>query len=287
MFAKEGCLEIIPYQGYLYHINNCIFSNMKYECCVKKYNYNNKEFEKCGYSGTKENVIKHFILCEFIEYRCLFCDEYIFKMNLKKHMKHKCKFGIIKYENGDKYIGGKNYDLKEGYGTLYYYDDYIYEGEFKNDIREGYGRLIYDDEILYEGEWKNDKMDGFGIGSYLNGEKYEGEFKDNKRDGYGKYVFFNGDIYEGEWTDDILEGYGIYHFLEGYEYKGEFKGFEKKELEIDASSDIEIIVEPHDLSYYSVDKSDFVRPTTGQYKVYVGINAEEFNKLSGTVNASY
>ena len=137
MFAKEGCLEIIPYQGYLYHINNCKFSNMKYECCVKKYNYNNKEFEKCGYSGTKEKVIKHFILCEFIEYRCLFCDEYIFKMNLKKHMKHKCKFGIIKYENGDKYIGGKNYNFKEGYGTLYYYDDYIYEGEFKNDIREG------------------------------------------------------------------------------------------------------------------------------------------------------
>ena len=66
-----------------------------------------------------------------------------------------------------------------------------------------------------------------------------------------------------------------------------FKGFEKKELEINASSDIEIIVEPHDLSYYSVDNSDFVRPTTGQYKVYVGINAQEFNKLSGTVNASY
>ncbi len=33
-----------------------------------------------------------------------------------------------------------------------------------------------------------------------------------------------------------------------------FKGFEKKELDIGTSSEIEIIVEPHDLSYYSVEK---------------------------------
>ena len=112
---------------------------MKYECCVKKYNYNNKEFEKCGYSGTKEKVIKHFIICGFIPFQCLICGENILEMNLKNHMKNRCNFGIIKYENGDKYIGEKHYNMKEGYGTLYYSDGNKYEGEFKNDLREGYG----------------------------------------------------------------------------------------------------------------------------------------------------
>ena len=37
-----------------------------------------------------------------------------------------------------------------------------------------------------------------------------------------------------------------------------FKGFEKKELNINSSSEIEIIIVPHDLSYYSVKKNDFV-----------------------------
>ena len=66
-----------------------------------------------------------------------------------------------------------------------------------------------------------------------------------------------------------------------------FKGFEKKELDIDASSEIEIIVEPHDLSYYSVKKNDFVWPKKGSFKVYVGTDAKNYNKLEGEVKAKY
>ena len=66
-----------------------------------------------------------------------------------------------------------------------------------------------------------------------------------------------------------------------------FKGFVKKELDINASSEIEIIVESHDLSYYSVDSNDFVRPKTGKYKVYVGIDAKDYNKLEKEVDANY
>ena len=66
-----------------------------------------------------------------------------------------------------------------------------------------------------------------------------------------------------------------------------FKGFEKKELDVDASSNITIIVDAHDLSYYSVNNNDFVRPKTGKYKVYVGIDARDYNKLEGEIDASY
>ncbi len=80
-FKNRGCLDIMPYQEYLNHINNCKFNNMKYECCVKKYNYYNKKFEKCGYSGTKEKVIKHFNICGFVPFKCLICNENILQMN--------------------------------------------------------------------------------------------------------------------------------------------------------------------------------------------------------------
>ena len=66
-----------------------------------------------------------------------------------------------------------------------------------------------------------------------------------------------------------------------------FKGFEKKELDVDESAAIEIIVEPHDLSYYSVENNDFVRPKSGKFKVYVGIDAKDYNKLEKEVDTSY
>ena len=66
-----------------------------------------------------------------------------------------------------------------------------------------------------------------------------------------------------------------------------FKGFDKKELDVNASSNIEIIVDAHDLSYYSVNNNDFVRPKTGKYKVYVGIDAKDYNKLGGEIDANY
>ena len=66
-----------------------------------------------------------------------------------------------------------------------------------------------------------------------------------------------------------------------------FKGFEKKELNINSSSEIEIIIVPHDLSYYSVKKNDFVRPKKGSFKVYVGTDAKNYNKLEGEVKAKY
>ena len=103
MFKNEGCNDIIPYSEYLNHINNCKYTN-RYECQIKKYNYYKKEFEKCGHIGNKMNLDKHYKLCAFIQYKCIFCNESILKIDIKEHVKNKCKLGIYKYINNEKYI---------------------------------------------------------------------------------------------------------------------------------------------------------------------------------------
>ena len=94
-FKNEGCKEIISYSEYLNHINNCKYNDRTYECNIKKYNYNKKDFEKCGYTGNKLDIEKHFKLCAYIKYNCLFCNKDILQMNLEEHAKNDCKFGII------------------------------------------------------------------------------------------------------------------------------------------------------------------------------------------------
>ena len=102
-FKKEGCNNILKHSEYLNHVNNCNYNNNSYECNVKKYNYNYKIFEKCGYTGNKINIENHFKLCAFIKYKCLFCNEDILQMNLEEHVKQKCKLGIINEPNGNIY----------------------------------------------------------------------------------------------------------------------------------------------------------------------------------------
>ena len=65
-----------------------------------------------------------------------------------------------------------------------------------------------------------------------------------------------------------------------------FKGFDKQFIKIGEEVAFNILVEPHDLSYYDVDQEDFVRPTSGDFKVYVGENARD-HQLISTISAAY
>ena len=65
-----------------------------------------------------------------------------------------------------------------------------------------------------------------------------------------------------------------------------FKGFDKKFLTINEKCNMQIIIEEHDLSYYNLEKNDFLRPRNGIFKVYVGENARDF-VLNGKVEANY
>ena len=203
-FKKEGCKDILSYSEYLNHINICKYNNnIQYKCNIKKYNYNKKEFEICGYIGNKIKIEQHFKKCGLIKFNCLFCNKFFLQMDIEEHVTNKCKIIFEKYANGDKYFGEKSNNLKEGYGIYFYSNGGEYEGQFKNDmkegfgidntnedyyigefkkgLREGYGIVYYSEEIRYEGEFKNDKKEGYGIDYYSNGDRYEGEFKNNKK----------------------------------------------------------------------------------------------------------
>ena len=80
---------------------------MIYECNIKKYNYNLKEFKNSGYIGKIKDMKNYFKSCGYIKFKCIFCNKNILQMNLEEHVKKKFIFGIINYPNGDKYIGEK------------------------------------------------------------------------------------------------------------------------------------------------------------------------------------
>ena len=242
LFKNEGCNNIIFYSEYLNHINNCTYNkNNKYECQIKKYNYEFKEFEICGYKGTKEDMEKHFDLYACNKYKCIFCNEDILQMDLEEHVKNKCKFGIINYPNGNTYIGEKNNNnLKEGIGKIYYINLKYerYEGEFKNDKREGYGiHYFYFNAEKYEGDFQNNKREGFGILYNPNGTRYEGEFKDGRKEGYGTEYNSNGIIYKGEWKNNRINGQVLFYYPDGGRYEGGFKNYKREGFGIDYGAD--------------------------------------------------
>ena len=225
VFNNVGCNNILSYSEYINHVNNCIF-NTRYECNTRRYNYKNKEFEKCGYSGNKIKIDNHFKSCGGSTFKCLFCKENMYQTNIEEHMKNKCKFGIIigpEYPYKFIYIGEKLNKIKHGYGIFYNNNGYRYEGEFKNNIKEGYGRVLYDDGEKYDSEFKNNTLNGYCILYKSNGDKYEGQIKNNKTEGIGIYYFSNGTRYEGEFKNGNNEGFGIVYYPDGKRFEGEFK----------------------------------------------------------------
>ena len=96
-FKKEGCKDILSYSEYLNHINICKNNNnIQYKCNIKKYNYNKKEFEICGYIGNKIKIEQHFKKCGLIKFNCLFCNKIFLQMDIEEHVTNKCK---IIFEN--------------------------------------------------------------------------------------------------------------------------------------------------------------------------------------------
>ena len=167
---------------------------------------------------------------------------------------------IIKYNNGEKYIGEwDNYNHRNGRGIHIFINNNIYYGywernkmkgigklikfstkidnldiifneknlpfyygEWDNNLEDGKGEEIWKDESLYRGEYKKGFKEGKGLLILKDGTEYEGDFFHSKIEGKGIIKYKDGRIYDGNWLDNKMNGQGTFKWPDGRIYKGNY-----------------------------------------------------------------
>ncbi len=131
-------------------------------------------------------------------------------------------YGVMTFENGDKYSGTFLEGKFNGSGAYNYKDGSRYEGSFFNNSKNGKGRFYYPSGNRYDGEYVSNEKEGYGIFYYSNGDKYEGAFIKNNKEGKGIFYYASGNKYEGDFKNDKMEGNGILTLTYGNRYVGIF-----------------------------------------------------------------
>jgi hypothetical protein len=131
-------------------------------------------------------------------------------------------YGVLEFQNGEKYEGYFEYGDKSGKGIQTWSDGEFYDGYWKNSKYDGQG-TYYSKKALTVGEWKENFVHGFSRIEFENGKIYEGEWKYGKFHGKGTYTWPDGKTYEGEWEDNEYSGFGKLTWPDGKTYEGEWK----------------------------------------------------------------
>jgi len=133
--------------------------------------------------------------------------------------------GIIRFGNGDSYVGDWKTGVCSGKGKMIGKidgKDFTYEGEMKNFQMEGQGCFTHSNGEVYDGFWKMSTMHGMGMYRWPNMDLYQGEFINNQRNGFGTYQSMDaGILYSGHWKEDQRHGKGV-ETLTG---KGKYEGY--------------------------------------------------------------
>ena len=135
--------------------------------------------------------------------------------------------GTFMYTSGAKYTGEFSKGKIHGQGMLKFSNGNIYVGDWKNHYREGKGKLTYANGDVYKGEFKQSKFNGKGTMTFRNGEEYIGEWANDLQNGKGKYSYSNGDHFEGSFYNGAVNGEGTMHYANGGKYVGSWKNNKK------------------------------------------------------------
>lgn len=182
-------------------------------------------------------------LCFIINAQILFSDEVIPYSSSKITDKNKegifvaqkikgkiSGTGLLKYKNGNIYIGDFNDKVPHGYGMLICDGQNsipncpnakVYVGKFKDGVKRGKGTCYnVDGEIVYSGKFENDIpidsiIDYSNHRRYFSDAKtdkfyYLGEYSDSMPDGFGTIFFKNGDILISNFEKGNRTGINIY-----------------------------------------------------------------------------
>jgi len=118
--------------------------------------------------------------------------------------------GIMKYDNGCRYVGRFVNDKRHGFGKVWYPKELgIYTGHWHKNKRCGEGTMSFANGDVYKGQWSMDMPNGVGKLTLTNGETYKGDFVNQQKQGRGVYKWPNGDTYEGKWKKDVRHGAGL------------------------------------------------------------------------------
>merc|ERR1712061_847043 len=103
--------------------------------------------------------------------------------------------GTFEYRGDDEaarlmYDGGWKDKAAEGYGVMKWQNGDRYEGDWVGGLREGKGKYLSKSTGgKYEGEYVADLKEGSGKYTFSNGDSYEGSWKGGLRHGLGTYTW--------------------------------------------------------------------------------------------------
>jgi len=119
-------------------------------------------------------------------------------------------FGVMRWQNGDRYEGEWDGGLRQGKGKYTSKaSGGLYQGEYLNDLKHGFGKYEFSNGDYYEGNWKNGLRHGTGLYVWKDqNEKYEGDWEKGLKVGTGKFTYPNGDVFTGVYENGNRQGKG-------------------------------------------------------------------------------
>ena len=93
--------------------------------------------------------------------------------------------------------------IRHGQGVMKYLNGNFYMGEWKNDFFDGFGEYTWSDGRIFKGYFKQDKMHGKGEVHWPDGRKFEGEYNMDRVHGHGTVTLADGRAFEGEFINDF------------------------------------------------------------------------------------
>jgi len=119
-------------------------------------------------------------------------------------------YGVMKWQNGDRYEGDWAEGLRQGKGK--YTSKPTggkYEGEYVNDLKQGKGKYSFSNGDWYDGEWKEGVRHGHGLYVWKEkNEKYEGSWDKGLKEGTGNFSYASGDVFTGPYVAGNRHGMG-------------------------------------------------------------------------------
>merc|ERR1711997_1380486 len=123
--------------------------------------------------------------------------------------------GVFEYRGDDDdgrlmYEGGWVNKKAEGFGVMRWQNGDRYEGDWKDGFRHGHGVYKWmDKNEKYSGNWEKGVKHGEGKFMYANGDVFTGMYDNNNRNGQGELVKMDGEVRTENYKEGKLVNFNV------------------------------------------------------------------------------